>query len=143
MLECLRPRPIDLRDIVSDGVAISEGGIAISTANAGFGPNKESAVRLQLMPLEIGWVKPRDVTARRYGQRSGQETGEVHRALGGRLVKGWEHKVRDRHAIDVIAIDNDGIAYFDEVANLLAGRVRIEISGLDLPGPRRVNQHLQ
>src|SRR5579859_6334731 len=112
MLECLRPRPIDPRDIVSDGVAISEGGVAIITTNAGFGPNKESAVRLQLMPPEIGWVKPRDVTARRHGQRSRQETSEVHRPGGGRLVKGREYKVRDRHAIDVVAIDNDGIAYF-------------------------------
>ena len=110
---------------MSLGVGISEGGIAIITANAGFGPNKESAVRLQLVPLEIGWVEPRDVTAQRYGQRSGQEAGEVHRASGVRLIKGREYKVRDRHAIDDVAVDNDRIAHFDQVEDLLAGRVRI------------------
>src|SRR5262252_5681289 len=106
---------------MSVGISIPEGGIAIVTANAGFGPNKEGAVRLLLMPLEIGGVKPRDVTARRHGQRSGQEAGEVYRTCGVRLVEGREYKVRDQNAIDVVAIDSAGIAHFDQVADLLTG----------------------
>ncbi|HXJ42231.1 MAG TPA: hypothetical protein VNH18_23330, partial [Bryobacteraceae bacterium] len=64
---------MDRRDIMSVGISIPEGGIAIITAKAGLGPDEESAVRLQLMPPVIGRVEPRDVTAKRHGQRPGQE----------------------------------------------------------------------
>jgi hypothetical protein len=125
------------------GISIPEGGIAIITAKAGFGPYEESAVRLQLMPPVIGRVEPRDVTAQRYGQRFGQEAGKVHVARGVRVVEGREYEVRDWHAIDVVAIDSAGIAHFDQVVNLLTARVRIEVRGPGDAGARRVNQHLQ
>jgi hypothetical protein len=41
-------------------ISIPEGGIAIITAKAGFGPDEESTVRLQLMPPVISRVEPRD-----------------------------------------------------------------------------------
>jgi hypothetical protein len=49
---------MDRRDIMSVGISIPEGGIAIITAKAGLGPDEESAVRLQLMPPVIGRVEP-------------------------------------------------------------------------------------
>jgi hypothetical protein len=125
------------------GISIPEAGIAIITAKAGFGPDEESAVRLQLMPPVINRVKPRDVTAQRHGQRPGQEAGKVHLARAVRVVEGREYEVGDWHAIDVVAIDDAGIAYFDQVVNLLTGGVRIEVRGLGDAGARRVNQHLQ
>jgi hypothetical protein len=138
----MRPRPIGRRDIVAVAVKRTEGGIAIITARAGFGPDEDSAVGLQLMPPGVGRVEPRDVTAQRNGQRSGQEAGGVHLARGPWVVEGREYKVRDRYAIDIVAIDSDGIAHFDQVVDLLTARVRIEVSGLDEAGPFRVDQHL-
>jgi hypothetical protein len=125
---------------MSVGISISEGGIAIIPAKAGLGPDEESAVRLQLMPPVIGRVEPRDITTQRHGQGPAQEAGEVHLACGVRVVEGREYEVRDRHAIDVVAIDSAGIAHFNQVVNLLTGGVRIEVRGLGDAGARRVNQ---
>ncbi len=43
---------------MSVGISIPEGGIAMITAKAGFGPDEKSAVRLQLMPPVIDRVEP-------------------------------------------------------------------------------------
>jgi hypothetical protein len=128
---------------MSVGISMPEGGIAIITAKAGHGPDQESAVRLLLMPPVISRVEPRDVTAPRHGQRPGQEAGEVYLARGVGVVEGPEYEVGDRYAIDVVAVDNAGVAHFNQVFDLLTARVRIEVSGLDEAGARRVNQHLQ
>ncbi|HJY70761.1 MAG TPA: hypothetical protein VJ347_03195, partial [Streptosporangiaceae bacterium] len=109
---------------------MTEGTVAIITAKAGFGPDEDSAVRLQLMPPGVGRVEPRDVTAQRNGQRSGQEAGGVHLARGPWVVEGREYEVGDRHAIDVVAIDNHGIAHLDQVLDLLTARIGVDVSGL-------------
>src|SRR5262249_48927996 len=85
------------------------------------------------------------VTTLRYlmWQRPSQGVAEVERGYRVRVVKGRENEVGDRHATDEVVGNLAGIAHLDEVEDLPAREVRVDVGARRETVAPRVNQHLE